>query len=167
MDVLIENHTDEELQPDELAELAGFVVEHAANAEVSELSISFVNIAAITELNAEYRDQPQPTDVLSFECDFGEGGAGGVDGEEGQWPQDGDQPRLLGDIVICPEVAREHAVRDDVTFTEELWILIIHGILHLFGYNHEDGVKASEMEDMEDRLIESWALHKGVDLSWQ
>jgi probable rRNA maturation factor len=78
-----------------------------------ELSVSFVSAEEMAELHVKYAGEPGPTDVLSFTMD-----------EEG----------LLGDVVICPEVAAEQG-RD---LSEELRLLLVHGILHLLGYDHEE-----------------------------
>lgn len=106
-----------------------------------ELSISFVDQDAIQNLNAEYRQKNQPTDVLSFpQTKFAvlpsyekphfseEPTASGVQSA----------PKTLGDIVLCPEVAAINAQRIGQTLQDEICFLITHGVLHLCGYDHED-----------------------------
>jgi len=63
---------------------------------------------------------------------------------------------LLGDIVINPDIARRNATLEEVTFEEELWILVIHGILHLVGFDHEDSDEQELMESKEDEYFFSW-----------
>jgi probable rRNA maturation factor len=89
------------------------------------LAIAFVGEAEIHELNREHRDRDRPTDVLSFPID-GDGPAAG--------------PRELGDVVICPDQ------------TEDLTEAVVHGVLHLCGYDHEtdDG----EMLALQDQVME-------------
>ncbi|MDQ3991180.1 MAG: rRNA maturation RNase YbeY [Actinomycetota bacterium] len=84
-----------------------------------ELSVSLVGRDEIARLHERYMDEPGPTDVLSFPQDD--------DGPPGE-------PRLLGDVVICPEVAAAQSGDLDA----ELRLLLVHGILHLLGYDHED-----------------------------
>ncbi|HEU0019076.1 MAG TPA: rRNA maturation RNase YbeY [Thermoleophilaceae bacterium] len=89
------------------------------------LAIAFVGEAEIHELNRQHRDRDRPTDVLSFPID-GDGPTAG--------------PRELGDVVICPEQ------------TEDLTEAVVHGVLHLCGYDHEtDG---GEMLALQDRVME-------------
>jgi probable rRNA maturation factor len=88
------------------------------------LAVAFVGAAEIQELNREHRDRDRPTDVLSFPIDA-DGPAAG--------------PRELGDVVICPE----HA--------EDLTEAVVHGVLHLCGYDHE--TDAGEMLALQDRVL--------------
>jgi probable rRNA maturation factor len=87
-------------------------------ATASELSISFVDRGEMVELHERYLEEPGPTDVLSFPID----------------EVDPDGIRVLGDVVICPEVAKE----GPNAYGDELRLLLVHGILHLLGYDHEE-----------------------------
>jgi len=87
-----------------------------------ELSIALVDDAAIRELNRNYRGKDRPTDVLSFSQREGEAAI---------------DRQLLGDVVISVETARRQAERRGSTTEEELRELLVHGILHLLGYEHE------------------------------
>jgi probable rRNA maturation factor len=176
MDILIDNRSGEELPLERIEELATFVlVREGLATRAPELSISFVNRDEITALNARYRDRPEPTDVLSFalddpwdEQDVREGqdafagsdeGSEGYDGGENGLPCEQGAPGiLLGDIVINPDVAREHAERDGLGFEEELWVLVIHGILHLLGHDHEQADEMRRMEQREDEHLCQWEL---------
>jgi probable rRNA maturation factor len=95
-----------------------------------ELSLSFVTPAEIEELHVRFMDEPGPTDVLSFPLD-----------------EDG----LLGDVVVCPEVA---ASNDD-DLDRELRLLVVHGILHLLGFDHEGADERAVMWERQER-------HSGV-----
>jgi len=97
-----------------------------------ELSVSFVEESEIEDLHLRYMDEPGPTDVLSFPLDdVDEGGT-----------------RLLGDVVIAPAVAARNNPSDPEA---ELRLLLVHGILHLLGYDHEDGAEKAEMWARQER----------------
>ena len=97
-----------------------------------ELSVSFVEEAEIEDLHVRYMDEPGSTDVLSFPLDdVDEGGT-----------------RLLGDVVIAPAVAARNNPSDP---DAELRLLLVHGILHLLGYDHEDGAEKAEMWARQER----------------
>jgi probable rRNA maturation factor len=91
-----------------------------------ELSVSLVGAAEMAELHERYLGEPRPTDVLSFTMD-----------EEG----------LLGDVVICPEVAAGQ--REDLG--AELRLLLVHGILHLLGYDHDEEEERRAMWERQER----------------
>jgi len=97
-----------------------------------ELSVSFVDEAEIEDLHVRYMDEPGPTDVLSFPL-------GDVD-EDGV--------RLLGDVVIAPAVAARNNPEDP---SAELRLLLVHGILHLLGYDHEADAEKAEMWARQER----------------
>ena len=90
----------------------------------------------IQEVNRDYLGKDRPTNVISFAMQEGEGG--------------GVQPDLLGDVVISAETAARDACEAKSTFESELYFLLLHGILHLLGYDHERGTEA-EAKCMEDR----------------
>jgi len=104
----------------------------------AELTIRIVDEAEGTELNRRYRGQPGPTNVLSFP----------FDPPPGLPPQD-----LIGDLVICaPVVARE--AREQGKTEEAHWAhLVVHGTLHLLGYDHESDQQAAVMEAMETAIL--------------
>ena len=124
MNIIIDNRSAQDLPLDRIEELARYVLCAEGMPDTTELSVSFVDLEEITQLNSLYRDRNEPTDVLSFEMDD----PGSEDTE----------PLIIGDVVINPDIARKHALLEEVSFEEELWILLIHGILHLVGLDHED-----------------------------
>jgi probable rRNA maturation factor len=93
-----------------------------------ELSISFVDDNTIKQLNNHYLQRNHSTNVLSFSLQEGE--YGNVN------------PHILGDIVISTETAQRDAAKGDLSLSEEIDFLIIHGLLHLLGFNHENTTKA-------------------------
>jgi probable rRNA maturation factor len=107
------------------------------------LSILIVDDATIQEINRDYLGKNRPTNVISFAMQEGEGG--------------GVQPELLGDVVISAETAARDASEAQTTFESELYFLLLHGILHLLGYDHERGTP-DDAERMEDKEREIFAL---------
>jgi probable rRNA maturation factor len=91
------------------------------------LSITFLGRGAMSELNRRYLGHSGPTDVISFGL--------GRHGRRGP---------VVGDIYICPEIARANAKRQGVSSQEELLRLVVHGTLHALGYDHPDGVTRTQ-----------------------
>jgi probable rRNA maturation factor len=104
-----------------------------------ELSLVFTNNDSIQEINAEWRGLDKPTNVLSFPAFPLE--PGGMPGP------------MLGDIVIARETVEQEAVDLDKTFDDHLTHLLVHGFLHLFGYDHMETDEAEEMEALETRIL--------------
>jgi probable rRNA maturation factor len=112
----------------------------------SSLSLTLVNDAAIRELNREHRGKDAATDVLSFPLDPDEAG------------QDGDPERLLGDVVISVDTARRQAADYDAALQAEMYRLLIHGLLHVLGHDHEQPHEREVMVREERRLASVIAL---------
>ena len=108
----------------------------------SELLVRLVSAIEIQVLNNEYRGKNQPTNVLSFPSEI---------------PVEVDEV-ILGDVVICVEVVREEAIVGDKDFTEHLSHMLIHGILHLLGYAHDDLDAANKMESIEIEFLEKLGI---------
>jgi probable rRNA maturation factor len=111
-----------------------------------EVTVCFVNDREIARLNRQFRGKPKPTDVLSFPANGTE--APSFPSESGG--------KVLGDIAISPQAARRNAKLFGRTLEEEIRILILHGVLHLAGYDHE--VDDGEMERIEMRLRKKLGL---------
>lgn len=107
----------------------------------AELSILIVDNAGIQQINRDYLQRDRPTNVISFAMQEGMGA--------------GVQPQLLGDVVISAERAADDAAAAGIPFEHELWFLLVHGILHLLGYDHERGsvAQAQEMEQREREIF--------------
>ncbi|ACU54201.1 protein of unknown function UPF0054 [Acidimicrobium ferrooxidans DSM 10331] len=129
---------------------------------VSELSVVFVDAETIASLNARYRGRVGPTDVLSFAIDDV-----GDDASEHRPSTASGLPTLLGDVVICPEVARTNAPEHrgdrghDGSVGDEVALLLIHGILHIRGWDHEADEDAERMEAEEAALLERYRALRG------
>lgn len=111
----------------------------------AELSIVFLDNEGIREINRDYLQRDRPTNVISFAMQEGE--ATGLN------------PQLLGDVVISAQRAAEDAAEAGIPYEHELWFLLLHGILHLLGYDHERGTEQQALE-MEAKEREIFALLK-------
>ena len=150
MNVLVSyEHRKEDLETFPLVELAHYVLTHEKKPENCEVSISFITNEAIAELNQKYRMKEGPTDVLSFECD-------GIDDDFTEKTSDG-APYTLGDVVIAPDVAHMQTNEYGTSFEEEISLLLVHGLLHLCGYDHVEDEEAQHMEALETKILHAWA----------
>lgn len=147
------------MELDHLQHLATAVLEAEGVRGDVEVSLVFLDQEAMAELNSHFLDRQGPTDVLAFPIDDEpvEGGRSPDAGGSGPgWvparPQD--LPRLLGDVAICPEVAWRNARAEGVAYEDEMALLVVHGLLHLQGMDHEDEDEASSMEAREQELLE-------------
>ena len=126
---------------DRWAGLIRRVLAEEAVASPWEIGLTFVGADQMAALNAEHRGINRPTDVLAF----------GVD--DGRVPRAEDEPRLVGDVVICPSVAASNAAARGTSVEDELALLVVHGTLHLLGYDHTDDIDAVAMEGRERELL--------------
>ena len=115
------------------------------------LTLRVVDATEMAALNGQFRNRPQPTNVLSFPF-------AGAAGEEGfAAPDAAASPEMrayLGDIVVCAQIAEREA-RDQGDVPERHWAhLVVHGVLHLLGYDHEDDKDALLMEGIEERTLD-------------
>ena len=106
-----------------------------------ELDLSFVSPAEMTELNEGHMGKVGPTDVLAFP----------IDGEDTD-PMPG-VPVLLGDVIVCPAVAHENAQGDGKATDDEIALLIVHGVLHVLGHDHQDPAETERMQSREKALL--------------
>lgn len=153
MDIQINyDYRKEDLEKMPLHELVQFVLAAEHQPFNTEVSVSFVTDEAIADLNERYRGKDGPTDVLSFECD-------GADSEEDLAASTlAEDPVFeLGDVVIAPDVAARQTREFGTTFEEEISLLLVHGLLHLCGYDHIEDDEAEVMEKREAELLEEWA----------
>lgn len=151
MDIQINyDYRKEDLEKLPLHELTQFVLAREDKPFNTEVSISFVTDEAIAELNERYRHKKGPTDVLSFECD-------GVDDDLSAMTLAEDPVYELGDVVIAPDVASRQTREFGTTFEEEISLLLVHGLLHLCGYDHIEDDEAEVMEKREAEILEAWS----------
>ncbi|MBL7486995.1 rRNA maturation RNase YbeY [Frankia sp. AgB1.9] len=150
MSVFIANETGEsDVDEVTLAGLARFVLDAMKVNPLAELSIMIVETAAMTDLHVRYMGEDGPTDVLAFPQD---------EAFESSYADsaDNDPATLLGDVVLCPEVARKQAVTAGHTAQRELHLLCTHGILHLLGYDHAEQAEEREMFRLQEDLLTRW-----------
>lgn len=117
----------------------------------SELSMVFTDDDHIRQINAQWRRKDQATNVLSFPA---------FDIKIGETPGP-----MLGDIVLARATIEREAVADRKSFDDHLTHLIIHGLLHLVGYDHEEASEAETMEQIEREILQSLAIHDPYDVS--
>ncbi|WP_295881230.1 rRNA maturation RNase YbeY [uncultured Bartonella sp.] len=110
----------------------------------SELSLVFSNDADIREINAKWRHIDKPTNVLSFPA---------FALQPGQEPGE-----ILGDIVIARETVEREAAEEDKSFDDHLSHLVVHGLLHLMGYDHQNDDEAEQMEALERKILASLGI---------
>jgi probable rRNA maturation factor len=129
----------------------------------AELSLLFLAEDEIAALNEEFMDADGSTDVLAFPIDAAEAGVmlevtstpmTGT-GPHRSEPDPADLPLLLGDVVICPEVAQRQAPEHAGTLDDELALLVVHGVLHVLGYDHAEAGEAERMRARERALLEA------------
>ncbi|MBV8385565.1 MAG: rRNA maturation RNase YbeY [Acidimicrobiia bacterium] len=123
-----------------------------------ELSMLFVDEHAIAELNERFLDETGPTDVLAFPMDdhISEGGRSPDSGGSGPGvnPEPtSEAPTMLGDLVLCPAVAKRNAAGASHGYDDEMALLVVHGILHLLGMDHADAEEATAMQRRERELL--------------
>lgn len=126
----------EPVEVERWAALAAAVLD--AECETGELNLLFVDGAAMAALNVEHMGGEGPTDVLSFPID---GRGAGPDG-------------LLGDVVVCPTVARRNAADHARPYEDELALLVVHGVLHVLGHDHAEADEAAVMRAAEIAHLE-------------
>ena len=147
MSIEVANESGTEVDEDRLAAVARFVLDRLRIHPQTELSILVVDEAAMEQLHVQWMDEPGPTDVLSFPMDE----LRPPRGDEGV-----PEPGLLGDVVLCPEVAERQGAEAGHGRQAELELLATHGVLHLLGYDHADPEEHAEMFGLQERLLTEW-----------
>lgn len=127
--------------------VAKFALEQLRIHPQADLSILLVDPGVMEVYHVKYMDLPGPTDVMSFPMD------------ELRVPEDDEDPPegLLGDIVLCPEIITEQAPGNGRTPDDEAQYLLIHGLLHLLGYDHAEPAEKAVMFGLNDLIIDAWA----------
>jgi len=128
---------------DRWQQLAATVLEaEGVDGEV-ELNLSFVDRDEMTTLNVEHMGGTEATDVLSFPLD------------DDSSPLFDGQPRLLGDIVICPELVHQQAPGEPA---DEMALMVVHGVLHILGMDHAEPEETAVMKAAEQRHLAAWRV---------
>jgi len=140
------NESGYDLDVDQLAKLARFVMDRMRVHPQAELCIKAVDEPTIAQLNAQWMEKDGPTDVLAFPMD--ELRPGLVDEE----PEEG----VLGDLILAPSVAERQGETAGHGLVAEIELLTTHGILHLLGYDHAEPEEHREMFDLQAQLLAEW-----------
>jgi probable rRNA maturation factor len=146
--VEIANESGVSLDEGGLVAVARYVLDELGVNPLAELSVLLVDTESMTTLHERWMGEPGPTDVLAFPMDELDTARSPDDREPG--------PALLGDVVLCPDVARRQAAQAGHSFTDELHLLCTHGVLHLLGYDHAEPEEEREMFALQARLLDGW-----------
>lgn len=151
MSIDVNNETTAKIDAREFVDLARYVFDAMFLHPATELSITFVDEAAMSDLHKEWMDLEGPTDVMSFPMDELR------EGRESELAPEG----LLGDIVMCPTVAAQQARIAGHSAEEEMLLLLTHGILHLLGYDHIEPEEERVMFTLQRKLLLTFLANRG------
>lgn len=143
MTIEISNESTEKVDLDRVHRLAEFVRAQLKLHPATDVGIVFVDEEAMTELHIKWMDEPGPTDVLSFPMDELRPGSDENPAIEG----------VLGDIVVCPQVAGKQALAAGHETINEILLLVTHGMLHLVGFDHAEPEEEAEMFSLQKQLL--------------
>ncbi len=150
--LVTDEQEDQSVDTQRWVSLASGVLDAEGVTHAGELSMAFVSEGAMAELNQRFAGEHGPTDVLAFPLDEVLLSAGS--GPTERDPADRTVPVMLGDLVICPAVAARNAPHHAGTYEDEVALLVVHGILHLMGMDHEDALEAEVMQRRERELLD-------------
>lgn len=146
MSIEINNESTESVDEVRVLALATFALDYMHLHPDTDLAIVFVDEPAMEVLHIQWMDEPGPTDVLSFPMDELRPGS------EGQLTPAG----LLGDIVVCPQVAATQAEAAGHATINEILLLTTHGVLHLLGFDHAEPEEEKEMFALQREILEAF-----------
>ena len=150
MSIDVNNESEFEADEKDLADQAAFMLRKLHINPAAELSILLVGEVAMAALHERFMDEPGSTDVLSFPMDELRAGTPDEPSAEG----------ILGDIVICPEVAIRQAQVAGHTTEVEMRLLLTHGILHLLGHDHAEPDEHKVMFGLQAELLLEWEIER-------
>ena len=148
MSVEVANESGAAVDETALVAVARHVLDELGVNPLAELSVLLVDVPSMTTLHERWMGEPGPTDVLAFPMDELDTARSPDEAEPG--------PALLGDVVLCPEVAAKQAATAGHATADELHLLCTHGVLHLLGYDHAEPEEEREMFALQARLLDSW-----------
>ena len=153
MSVEVNDESGAAIDAHRLAELSRFVLDRLRVHPLAELSVLAVDANTMAAHHLQWMDEAGPTDVMAFPMDEMR------PADDDEEPEEG----LLGDVVLCPEVAETQARAAGHSTEHELDLLCTHGILHLLGYDHGEPAEKAEMFGLQSRLLHDWWAHRGVE----
>lgn len=157
MSVFLTNESGVAVDEVALVALARHVLGELGVDPLAELSIMLVEVAVMERLHVQYMGEEGPTDVLAFQQDD-------LAADSSRDESDEVPTALLGDVVLCPEIAARQARRAGHSRDDELALLCTHGVLHLLGYDHADPEKEREMFATQGRLLASWRTARAAGI---
>jgi len=151
----IANESGTDVDTDAVLDCARYALDEMGVNPLAELSVLLVDVAYMAELNHRWMGGDGPTDVLAFPMEEGTIDPG---------PNEiaGGEPTLLGDVVLCPEVAAKQAKDAGHSTADELRLLTTHGLLHLLGYDHAEPDEEAEMFGLQKQLLRGWKARSGA-----
>lgn len=153
MTIEISNETTEDVDLKRVERLAAFALEQLRLHPATDLGIVFLDEGPMADLHVKWMDEPGPTDVLSFPMDELRPGSEDSPASEG----------VLGDIVVCPQVAAKQAVAAQHATINEVLLLVTHGILHLVGFDHAEPDEEAEMFGLQKQILHDFYLQEQPD----
>ncbi len=161
MSIEVNNESGVAVDEASIVVLGRYVLDALEINPLAELSIVLLDVDAMAALHKQWMDLPGPTDVMAFPMDGDDfpldaGDRAGPGGSEY-----GDSPALLGDVVLCPQVAAEQAKAAGHSTESELFLLCTHGILHLLGFDHGEPEDEQAMFELQARLVGDWSRATG------
>ncbi|MCE1248569.1 MAG: rRNA maturation RNase YbeY [Firmicutes bacterium] len=149
--ILVNNDAEyKQISEDSIRDLALKIYEASGIEGKGEVSLTFLSDEEIQQLNKDYRQIDKPTDVLTFPQS---------EGMDIPMPDDENFEPLIGDIIISVETAERQAAEQGHPFSKEVAVLLIHGILHLHGFDHIEDEDYEKMKAEEDRILEAISQH--------
>ena len=130
---------------DDIAVWVNRAIDAAGNSGTGEVSVRVVDADEMQQLNSEFRDQDKPTNILSFPA-----------GDLAGLPDEAERP--LGDIVVCAAVVAAEAEQQGKLLEDHWGHMVVHGTLHLLGFDHENDSDAAEMESLEIRILGNYGV---------
>jgi probable rRNA maturation factor len=146
MSIFVADEQGEDIDLAGIRSLAELVLDEEGFPEDTEATLLLVSDEEMVAYNRRFLDREGPTDVLAFPVEDLE--AGVVPDRESNQP-----PLLLGDIIIAPSYIRRQARSFEISFEDELALMVVHGLLHLLGYDHQEDLSAEQMEGRERELL--------------
>ncbi|ADD44269.1 rRNA maturation RNase YbeY [Stackebrandtia nassauensis] len=150
MPIEVANESGAEVGTESICDVARHALSEMGVHPLADLSILVVDETYMSELNHRWMGAAGPTDVLAFPMD---------ELSVGRGPSNDSEPAaetLLGDVVLCPEVAERQAAKAGHSTADELHMLTVHGVLHILGYDHAEPDEAKQMFGLQQSLLDSW-----------
>ncbi|MGH3947601.1 MAG: rRNA maturation RNase YbeY [Pseudonocardiaceae bacterium] len=147
MSIEIANESGVAVDEASIVSVARFALDRMEVSPLAELSVLLVTLEVMEDLHERWMDLPGPTDVMAFPMDE-------FDGRRPDAPEA--SPALLGDVVLCPDFAKEQARTAGHRLIDELHVLTVHGVLHLVGYDHAEQEEEREMFGLQTRILDDY-----------